>query len=155
MTLPTSNATLSGAIKTVLEQAGLGLQVFRSLAPPKAHMPYCVVTEDVAWTLGYNGDTDLNPEDQVREQVQVDIYQQLRASDGTRTEDVYLEDSICHLLNRTRLPTWVHPVYGVRILTRSTGVGDADTNVRRTIVTLEIDRLFEARTPPPRRRGNS
>jgi hypothetical protein len=148
MTTPISNATLSGAIKTVLEQAGLGLQVFRSLAPPKAHMPYCVVTEDVAWNAGHNGDTDLNPETLVREQAQVDIYQQLRGSDGTRTENVYLEDTVCHILHRTRLPTWVHPVYGVRILTRSTGVGDASTNVRRTIVTLEIDRLFEARTPP-------
>ena len=151
MTAP-SNVTLAGAIKAVLEQLGLGIQAFRSLAPPKAHLPFCVITEDVAWSALYNGDTDLNPEMNVREQVQVDIYQQLRDPDGTRTENPDLEDLVCYALHTTRLPTWVNHVYGVRILMRSTGVGEADSNVRRTILTLEIDRSFEARTALARRR---
>ena len=141
-----SNATLSGAIKTVLEQGGWGLQVFRSLAPPKALMPFCVVTEDISWVALPDGDTDASDEMTIQEQAQIDIYQQLRGPDGTRTEVIGLEDEICFALRSTRLPTWTQHVYGVQILARSAG-SDTDTNVRRTIVTLQIDRLFAHRTP--------
>lgn len=147
-----SNATLSGAIKSLLEQLGAGLQVFRSVAPPKAHMPFCVITEDVSWLVLNHGDTDVTTEMPVREQVQVDIYQALRGPDGERTENVELEHNICFALLNTRLPTWVNHVYGVRILNRSTATGDAATsNVRRTILTLEVDWVFAERTPDPRR----
>ena len=145
--MTTSNATLAGAIKTVLEQASLGLQVFRTLAPPKAKMPFCVVTEDVSWVALPDGDTDASDEMTVQEQVQVDIYQQLRTAEGTRTEVIGLEDIVCFLLRNTRLPTWVNHVYGVQILARSAGPASVgEVNVRRTIVTLQIDRLFANRT---------
>ena len=79
-----------------------------------------------------------------REQVQVDIYQALRAADGTRTENPDLEDLVCWHLAQSKLPTWVNPVYGVSILTRSTQTDQARSNVRRTIVTLQVDRLLDA-----------
>ena len=150
--MTTSNATLAGAIKTVLEQAGLGLSVYRMVAPPKAHLPFCVVLENVSWLPLPHGDTDVNPELTIRAQAQVDIYQELRAVDGTRTEDPDLEDEICLILHNTRLPTWVNHVNGVRILTRSAGLGETEPNVRRTIVTLEIDWSFESRAASVRRR---
>jgi hypothetical protein len=140
--MTTTNATLSGAIKTVLEQLGLGVQVFRDVAPPKAHLPYVVVTENVAWRILHHGDTDASDEDTVREQAQLDIYQAKRAPDGTRIEDYGLEDEICHALQKTRLPTWVHHVDGLRVIMRSTG---EVSSLRRTIVTIEIDRRYVSR----------
>ena len=138
------NATLAGAIKFVIESAGLGVSAFRDMAPPKASMPFCVITEGVAWNTVPMGDTDASDELTIREQVQVDIYQALRAADGTRTENPDLEDLVCWHLAQSKLPTWVNPVYGVSSLTRSTQTGQARSNVRRTIVTLQVDRLLDA-----------
>jgi hypothetical protein len=142
----TSNATLAGSIKTAIETAGLGVQVFRTMAPPGAHLPFCVVQEGIAWATWVQGDTDALDETTVREQVQVDIYQGLRGPDGQRTEDPNLEDRICFVLGKTRLPTWVHHVFGVTVIARSRVVDEGDSNVKRTIVTLQVDRMFEART---------
>jgi hypothetical protein len=134
-----SNATLAGAIKYTIEQLGLGVAGYRDLAPPKASMPFAVIVEGVAWTVVPTGDTDIAGELWVREQVQVDIYQGLRSQDGTRTEVIGLEDQVCAALHQSRLPSWTNVVSGVRVLTRSSVVDD---NVRRTIVTLEIDRTL-------------
>lgn len=142
--MTTSNATLSGSIKTMIEQLSLGVQVFRDVAPPKAHLPFVVVTEGVTWRALHHGDTDASDGDTIREQAQLDIYQAKRAPDGTRIEDYDLEDEICYALGQTRLPTWVHHVDGVRVLMRS--MGDNTHNLRRTIVTIEIDRRYESRT---------
>lgn len=144
--MTTSNATLSGALKTEIEQLGLGVQVFRDVAPPKAHLPFVVVTENIAWTILHHGDTDASDEDTIREQVQLDIYQAKRAPDGARVENYYLEDEICHTVSKTRLPTWVHHVDGCRVLMRSVGpLG----SLRRTIVTIEIDRRYVSRISVP------
>jgi hypothetical protein len=140
--MTTSNATLSGAIKTTVEQLGLGVQVFRDVAPPKAHLPFVVVTEGVTWRILPHGDADSGGEDAIREQAQLDIYQAKRAPDGTRIEDYALEDEICHALQHSRLPTWVHHVDGLRVIMRSTG---PVTSLRRTIVTIEIDRRYVSR----------
>lgn len=139
-----SNLTLAGSIKYVLENAGLGISGYRDMAPPKAPMPYCVITEGVAWNVVPSGDTDATDELRIREQVQVDIYQGLRGPDGTRIENPDLEDLVCFTLQQSKLPTWVNLVYGVMILTRSTQTDQAQSNVRRTIVTLQIDRLLAA-----------
>jgi hypothetical protein len=139
-----SNATLAGAIKYVIESAGLGVSAYRDLAPPKASMPFCVITEGVAWNVLPHGDTDASDELSIRELVQVDIYQGLRSADGTRIENPDLEDLVCFTLQQSKLPTWVNLVYGVQVLTRSTQTDQAQSNVRRTIVTLQIDRLLAA-----------
>ena len=136
-----SNATVSGALKYVIESAGLGVTVFRDLAPPEAPLPLVVITEGVAWNVVPSGDTDAEGELRVREQAQVDIYQALRKPDGTRAEQIGLEDHICWLLHRTKLPSWLITCYGVQILTRSAQASD---NLRRTIVTVQIDRLLVA-----------
>jgi len=134
-----TNATVSGAIKYVIESAGLGVTVFRDLAPPKAPLPLAVITEGVAWNVLPMGDTDIEGELTIREQAQVDIYQALRRPDGGRAEVIGLEDKICWLLHRTKLPSWLIVCYGVQILTRSAQASD---NLRRTIVTVQIDRLL-------------
>ena len=139
MSAPVTNATVSGAIKYVIESAGLGVTVFRDLAPPKAPLPLVVITEGVAWNVLPGGDTDIEGELRIREQVQVDIYQALKAADGSRAEQIGLEDHICWLLHRTKLPSWLITCYGVQIMTRSSQPGD---NLRRTIVTVQIDRLL-------------
>jgi len=140
MTPPITNATVSGALKYVIESAGLGVTVFRDLAPPKAPCPLVVITEGVAWNALPHGDTDAEGELVIREQAQVDIYQALRHGDGTRAEVIGLEDHICWLVARTKLPSWLITCYGVQILTRSS---QAPTdNLRRTIVTVQIDRLL-------------
>jgi hypothetical protein len=144
MTTPVTNATVSGAIKHLIESAGLGLTVFRDVAPPKAPLPMVVVTEGVAWVPVPNGDTDVEGELLVREQAQVDIYQALRNPDGSRAERIGLEDSVCLLLHRSKLSSWLVACYGVRILTRSSQAAD---NLRRTIVTVQIDRQLAVPAP--------
>ena len=69
----------------------------------------------------------------------MDIYQALRKPNGDRAEQIGLEDHICWLLHRTKLPSWLITCYGVQILTRSAQASD---NLRRTIVTVQIDRLL-------------
>jgi hypothetical protein len=137
---PVSNATVSGALKYVIESAGLGVTVFRDVAPPKAPCPLVVITEGVAWNVVPSGDTDAEGELRIREQAQVDIYQALRKGDGTRAEIIGLEDHICWLMHRTKLPSWLITCYGVQILTRSSQT--PSHNLRRTIVTVQIDRLL-------------
>lgn len=141
MSTPVTNATVSGALKYVIESAGLGVTVFRDLAPPKAPLPLVVITEGVAWNVLPHGDTDVEGELCIREQAQVDIYQALRKPDGERAEIIGLEDHICWLMARTKLPSWLITCYGVQILTRSAQASD---NLRRTIVTVQIDRLLAA-----------
>jgi len=139
-----TNATVSGALKYVIESAGLSVTVFRDLAPPKAPLPLVVITEGVAWTVVPSGDTDAEGELRIREQAQVDIYQALRAADGSRVEEIGLEDHICWLMHRTKLPSWLIVCYGVQILTRSAQASD---NLRRTIVTVQIDRVLANPAP--------
>jgi len=140
-----TNATVSGALKYVIESAGLGVTVFRDLAPPKAPCPLVVITEGVAWNVIPSGDTDAEGELRVREQAQVDIYQALKRPDGTRAETIGLEDHICWLMHRTRLPSWLITCYGVQILTRSSQ--QPSDNLRRTIVTVQIDRVLANPAP--------
>lgn len=140
MSTPVSNATVSGALKYVIESAGLGVTVFRDLAPPKAPCPLVVITEGVAWNVVPSGDTDAEGELRIREQAQVDIYQALKRPDGERAEIIGLEDHICWLMHRTKLPSWLITCYGVQILTRSSQ--HPSNNLRRTIVTVQIDRLL-------------
>jgi hypothetical protein len=137
----TTNATVAGALKYVIESAGLGVTVFRDLAPPKAPCPLVVITEGVAWNVLPSGDTDVEGELRIREQAQVDIYQALKHPDGSRAERIGLEDHICWLMHRTKLPSWLITCYGVAILTRSAQAAD---NLRRTIITVQIDRVLAA-----------
>lgn len=140
MTTPgTTNATVAGAIKNVIESAGLSIMVFRDVPPPRAPLPFCVVTEGVAWNILPSGDTDVEGELRVREQAQVDIYQALKSATGERVERIGLEDSICVLLHRTKLGSWLEYCLGVQILARSSHLAD---NLRRTIVTVQIDRVL-------------
>jgi hypothetical protein len=144
VTPTTSNATVSGALKYVIESGGLGVTVFRDLAPPKAPCPLVVITEGVAWNILPHGDTDAEGELVIREQAQVDIYQALKRPDGNRAEQIGLEDRICWLVARSKLPSWLITCYGVQILTRSSQ--RPSDNLRRTIVTVQIDRLLAAPT---------
>ena len=141
-TPPVTNATVSGALKYVIESAGLGVTVFRDLAPPKAPLPLVVITEGVGWNILPHGDTDVEGELCIRELAQVDIYQALKRPDGERAEIIGLEDQICWLVHRTKLPSWLITCYGVQILTRSSQA--PQDNLRRTIVTVQVDRLLAA-----------
>jgi hypothetical protein len=139
--MTTSNATLAGAIKTVLEQGGLGVSVYRDVAPPRASLPFVVVTEGVSWIPLPSGDYDASNELVVREQVQVDVWQALRSATGTRIEVYDLGAQVVALLHNTRLPTWIHHVFGVRVLNKVSGLSD-DSTLRRETVTAQVDRLF-------------
>lgn len=139
-----TNATLTGAIKTVIEGLGLGVQVFRDIAPPKAHLPYVVVTERVSYQVLPHGDTDATDELAIREQCQLDVWQPLRSSTGARVEAYDLADKIVLAMMTTRLPTWTNHVHGVRVLSATSGLSDSNT-LRRDIITAEVDRVLAAR----------
>ena len=140
----TSNATLAGSIKTLLEGLGLGLSVFRDIAPARAHLPYVVVTERVAYSVLPHGDTDATDELAIREQVQLDVWQALRSSTGQRTEVYNLADRVVFAITNTRLSSWTNHVLGVRVLSATSGLSDGNT-LRRDTITAEIDRVLAAR----------
>lgn len=141
--MTTTNATLAGAIKTLLEQLGLGLSVFRDVAPPKAHLPFAVVTEGVSRVPVPTGDVSASDEIVLREQVQVDVWQGLRSPTGARIENYDLGAHVALALNNTRLPTWIHHVYGVRVLNVVSGLSES-RDLRRDTITAQVDRLFTA-----------
>ena len=140
--MTTSNATLSGAVKYVLESAGLGLSVFRDVAPPKAHLPFAVVTEGVSRTPLPSGDVGATNELVLREQYQVDVWQALRSANGDRTENYDLFTHVAILLHNTKLPTWIHHVYGCRVLNVVSSLGTPD--LRRDVLTVQVNRRFTA-----------
>lgn len=142
------SATLSGAFKTALEQMGLGLAFYRGEAPPGTLLPYGVLTEmpAVSEPAGDFGDPDGVPVE-VRQQVQVDVWQAHRTPDGAVAEDRLLAGRVVRSLRGLRLAETVGDGRAYPAVVRTwQHVGPDEPlsgeNLVRDIVTVEVLRTL-------------
>jgi hypothetical protein len=144
------SATTSGAIKAYLEGQGLGIAVYRDLAPQGARLPFATVQEAISTTLDSSGDVgDPDRQVTVREDAQVTVWQPFRAPDGTSGESPTLVRDVIHALHGARLVTSPTTVYGCLVTFRTRrprvdapGTGEADdgANLIQDVLTLTLRR---------------
>lgn len=132
-------ATTSGAVKAVLEASGLGVAAYRNAAPDGTAMPYVTVQDEVALTPYPDGAYDRDVQHNVREVVQVDVWQTWRSPTGKVLEDYALAGAVRRALHGAALPPAPEPIYGCRV-TSSVRLLEPDVNVVHHAITLTVDR---------------
>lgn len=97
------SASLGGAIKTVVEAAGLGLSAYRDDAgKATTSTKWVTIAEGIVITNESLGDAGAS--DAVTELVQVDLWQPWRSTGaGGAAEDYDLADQLCRALHGVRL----------------------------------------------------
>ena len=141
------SATLSGALKAALEQMGLGIAFYRDEAPPGTDLPYGILTEmpAVSEPAGDFGDPDGVPVE-VRQQVQVDVWQPWRTAAGAVAEDRLLAGRVVRALRGLRLADVgdgrAYPVVVRTWQPIREGQPLSGDNLVRDIVTVEVLRTL-------------
>lgn len=138
------SATTAGAIKAVVEAAGLRLAVYRGRAPEGTPLPYVTVQEGIGRAVLESGDVgDPGADLDVRELAQVDLWQARLGTDGGRTEDYALPNSLVRALHGASLPNAPGRVYRTRVVDfvrLSPGPGVTDDNLVRDTLTVALIR---------------
>lgn len=139
------SASTGGAIKALLEAAGLGVPVYRDSAPPSAGLPYIVVHECItlAPELAFNPRSDAAGH--VIEEVQVSVWQRRRDPTTSAISESYtLPDAVCAALHGARLTTL--PTYGGHTrMTGRTRLFEDDGSVIHDPITIEVRRTLARR----------
>lgn len=131
-------ATTGGALKQLIEGAGLGLAVYRDKAPTEAVLPYVVVTDGITTTTVPMGDSGADDPD--IENVQVDLWEQYMDPNTRRvTEDPALQRSLKKAMNGAGLSASPTHCYGVRVPFNQRTL-DADDNTVRTRYSVNVHR---------------
>ena len=137
------SATVAGAVKARLESLGMGMSAFRDVAPPNQPLPYWTVQEGIGRApepAGDFGDPD-NP-GEVREEVQVDLWQARRKADGTSAEDYTLVHRTIQGLRGAVLDDVLGGrCYPARV-TDSRRIPDPDANLIHDTITIQIVRAL-------------
>lgn len=139
------SATSGGAIKALLEAAGLGIAVYRDQAPEDVAFPYVTVFEAISVTPEPAFSAFDDSEGHVAEQVQVDVWQQRRnPTTNAVTESYTLPDAVSRALSGGRLTSL--PTYGghMRLIGRTRQLEDEGTVIHDAI-TIEIRRTLARR----------
>lgn len=134
-------ASTAGAIKALIEAAGLGLAAYRDEAPERAALPHVIITEDVALVpSGSDGtfDRGAGPHSS-RETVQVSLWERWRDAGGLKGESYTLRDALVALLDGAALPVAPTHVWGVLFRSRRRLV-ERDVNLVQTAITIEVVR---------------
>lgn len=138
-------ASTAGAIKALLESAGLGIPFYRDAAPPGQALPYGTITEAISITSDAAFSSLDDPAHHVTEEVQVDVWQQWR-SPTTRalTESYTLPDAVTLALEGGLLTAL--PTYGGHVtLAGRQRLIEADNNIIHDSITVEIRRTLARR----------
>lgn len=138
-----TSASTSGALKKLLEGAGLGVAVYRDRAPEGTKPPYLTVSEALFITPepAFNAYSD--PEAHVSERVQVSVWQQARDNTTRRvTENYELPDAVMATLTAAGLPSAPTQVHGVRVSSRIR-LYEEKTNVVHDAITLDVRRVLQ------------
>lgn len=138
--------TSSGALKALIEGAGLKLAAYRDGMPEKHKLPAVTIDEDVATSQERHGDTgDPDGHHGESELVYVHLWELWRRPDGRSGEDAAVLRGLKHAL-RTARPFQYGPddapvrVYGIRIDGHARLVEDTENVVHHTITcTLRRD----------------
>lgn len=142
VTIAASNA---GALKAYIEGLGLSLSAYRRRVPDGTARPYVRISERISVVpeAADNAYWD-ESESLVSEQVQVDLFQSEKNSDGSLAESYTLPDALARALHGAQLassgggapPT---RVFGVRLVQGPLELPDEE-NVVRHVITLELHR---------------
>lgn len=136
-------ASTAGAIKALVEGAGLGVPAYRDEAPAHSTLPYVTIIERIALIPdGIDGrfDRDSGPHTG-RETVQVDLWEQWRnPSTGAVSESYTLSDALTRLLDGAALPVAPTLVWGVKFISSRRLPPELEANLVHTALTLEIVR---------------
>lgn len=142
------SATLSGAFKAALESKGLGIAFYRGEAPAGTDLPYGVLTElpGVSEPSGDFGDPAGVPME-VRQQMQVDVWQAWRTPAGAVAEDRLLAGRVVAALRGLVLTETVGTGRAYPVVFRTwqhVGEGEplSGDNLVRDIVTVEVIRTL-------------
>lgn len=159
------SATVAGAIKALVEAAGLGVAAYRDVAPPGATLPYVLIREGIAVTTEPSGDFGAPGPYEVREEVQVDVVQAWKnPQTGARLEVYGLADAVAgalrgaapqpvldghvypaRVIGRTRIP----PAAGDQATTTRPAVAAGDENILRDVLTVEVLRVVTPTVAAP------
>lgn len=133
-------ATTSGALKQLIESAGLGLAAYRDVAPVDAPLPFVVITEGIINETMPGGDNTEG--DTERENVQVDLYEQYMDPDTRKvTESPDLRRQLKRAMHGKQLGAAPTHVYGVRV-PFNTRARRADDNTVRTRYSVDLHQAF-------------
>lgn len=141
------SATLAGAFKAALEQAGTGISYYRDAPPADTALPYGVLTELPATSerSGDFGDPNGQPME-LRQLVQVDVWEAARKSDGTMAESYALAGKVARALRGLRLENVaggrVYPAVLRDVQRVGPGQPLSGENLVRTILTAEVVRAL-------------
>jgi hypothetical protein len=130
------SATYAAAIKGYLEGLALGVPVFRDRAPlyksdgTAQPLPYVVVTDGLSITAERTGDGRYK---RGTELVQVDVYEQIANTDGTRAESFTLVEDIYTGLLGARLTTAPKRVWRAEGFSRVRFRDDSLNEIRTSI----------------------
>lgn len=138
-------ATISGAVKSVVEGLGLGLACYRDGAPsrdglPAPTLPYVTVQERIAASLDADGTFDAGVNHTLRETVQVNLWQQWRnPQTGAPAESYTLARALLQGLRAASLTGLPFRVYGSRA-EATARLLESEENVVHDVLTLTVYR---------------
>lgn len=138
-------ATTSGALKALIESAGLGLAAYRDEAPENATPPFVVIHEAVSLVPDSSNTRHDGSQRQSREEVQVSLWQEWRSSSPASIAESYtLPDALKEAIDGAALPisgNGAPPkhVWGLRFLS-SRRILDRENNRVHHPLTVEVIR---------------
>jgi hypothetical protein len=136
-------ATTAGALKALIEGAGLSLSAYRDEAKDTATLPFVAIIEQIALVPdGVDPQVEGSPTDPIagRETVQVSLWQQWRdPTTNAITESYTLPTSLQRVLKGARLATSPTRTWGVVFLS-SRRILERETNRVQHAMTVEVVR---------------
>lgn len=138
------SASTAGALKAVIEGAGLGISAYRDKAPARVARPYVTIDESISLTPDPTSapfDHSADPP-WFREQVQVNVWQDWRRQTGasfTLLESPGLPASVAkaiHGVAMTGTPTKVYGVFVKNVLR----IVEVDNNIVHHVILVEVAR---------------
>ena len=134
------SASTSGALKALIEGAGLGISAFRDRPVDEQPLPYVTIHEEIVLVPDPGANDD--PAGTGKETAQVDLWQQWRdPTTRALTESYSLPRSLHAVLKGAALPTAPDLTYDVKVRSRLRLL-ERDDNVVHHAYTLEIVRQF-------------
>lgn len=139
------SASTAGAIKALLEAAGLGISVYRDTAPQGQALPYVTVQEGISFTDEPAFSAYDDPEHHVVEEVQVNVWQLWRNTTTRAVQESYtLADAVTAALEGAQLSTL--PTFGgLMALASRQRLVEEDNNIIHDAITVEVRRTLSRR----------
>jgi hypothetical protein len=136
-------ASTAGALKVLIEGAGLGLSAYRHRAPEGQAYPHVVIHEAISITPEPAFSQFDDSQDHVNELVQIDLWQRWKNADGTLAESYSLADTLARTLRGSTLTAAPFHVSGLRLINGPIRDVEVEENLIHDSYTLEVHRVLE------------